>query len=257
LAALFEVDGDRYVPTEATPGPWGDHLMHGGALGALCVHAMEAIGAADAVAVRFNGVFVRPLLRGPLTVDASVTRSGKRLELVEGVVRSGDVEIARCSLLGIRPLAVELPASATTPDTPPPDQPEDFEPPEMAMEDRVVFYGTGIEMRSPAGFQAGVAWFRLLRDVVPGAAGSPMARAVAAADFGLGISSPGEWPPRLSYPNADLVVHCARPVAGEWVRIASESTWTADGIGLCTMTIADRTGTIGTGAQSQVLTPAG
>ena len=257
MAALFDVDGDRYLPTEATPGPWGDHLMHGGALGALCVHAMEGVGAADAMAVRFNAVFVRPLLRGPLAVDASVTRSGKRLELVEGVVRSGDVEIARCSLLSIRPLAVDLPAGVATPDVPPPDQPEDFAPPDVAMEGRVVFFGTGIEMRSPGGFQAGAAWFRLLRDVVPGEPGSPMGRAVAAADFGLGISSPGEWPPRLSYPNADLVVHCARPVAGEWVRIGAQSTWTSDGVGLCTMTLADRTGTIGTAAQSQVLAPAG
>lgn len=84
-----------------------------------------------------------------------------------------------------------------------------------------------------------------------------MSRAVAAADFGLGISSFGEWPPRLSFPNADLVVHCERPVAGEWVRVESSSSWHENGVGLCTMQLADQTGVVGRGVQSQVLSPTG
>ena len=111
--------------------------------------------------------------------------------------------------------------------------------------DRVYFFGTGIDMRAPAGFQSGCAWFRLLLPVVPGVAPSPMSRAVAAADFGLGISSHGEWPPRLAYPNADLVVHTARPLEGEWVRVEASSVWRDNGIGLCTMTLADPQGAIG------------
>jgi hypothetical protein len=91
---------------------------------------------------------------------------------------------------------------------------------------------------------------------LPGVTPSPMARAVAAGDFGLGISSHGEWPPRLSYPNADLVVHCRRLPAGEWIRVAAESIWNDNGIGVCTMTLADGAGVFGTGAQSQVLAPA-
>jgi hypothetical protein len=229
--------------------------MHGGALGALCVHVLEEAGADDIVPVRFSADFVRPLLRQPLTVDARVVRSGKRLELVEGSVRAGEVEVARCSLLGIRPLTIELPDDAAIAPAPPPDLPDDFAPPTLDR-DRTYFYGTGIEPRAAEGFQTGVSWFRLTLPTVPGIEPSPMARAVAAADFGLGISSHGEWPPRLTYPNADLVVHCARPVAGDWVRVAAASTWTDVGIGLCTMQLYDTTGPIGTAAQSQVLSAA-
>jgi hypothetical protein len=257
IDALFDVDGNRFVPSQATPGPWGDALMHGGALGALAVHVLEATGSDDAIPVRFAADFIRPLLREPLTIDASVVRSGKRLELVEGLVRAGDVEIARCSLLGIRPTPVDLPADAVAPPDPPPDGPDDFpEPAHPADSDAVFFFHTGIELREPAGFQSGKGWFRLRLPTVPGVTPSPMARAAAAADFGLGISSHGDWPPKLVYPNADLVVHCARPVVGEWVRVEAQSTWRDNGIGLCTMTLADTTGTVGAAQQTQVLSPA-
>jgi hypothetical protein len=255
--ALFDIDGERYIPSTATPGPWGADLMHGGALGALVVHVLESTGADDVVPVRFTADFVRPLLGQPLTIVANVARSGKRSQLVEGVVRAGDVEIARCSLLSIRPVPVELPAGAARQDAPPPDAPDDFAPTDGRMDTQESFFGNGIEMRSREGFQGSVAWFRLVLPTVPGVEPSPMARAAAAADFGLGISSYGEWPPRLSYPNADLVVHCERPAAGEWVRVAARSVWQDTGIGLCTMQLADTAGDFAVGEQTQVLSPAG
>lgn len=256
--ALFGVDGTRFIPSAATPGPWGDELMHGGALGALCVHVLESTGADDVVPVRFSADFIRPLLCQPLQIDAVVVRAGKRLEVVEGLVRAGDVEIARCSLLSIRPVPVDLPDDAVQAPAPPPDGPDDFSEPRHPTDNtRMSFFGTGIELREPAGFQSGKGWFRLRLPTVPGAMPSPMARAVGAADFGLGISSFGTWPPTLAYPNGDLVVHCARPVAGEWVRVDATSTWTDAGIGLSTIALADTTGPVGTAAQSLVLSPAG
>jgi acyl-coenzyme A thioesterase PaaI-like protein len=231
--------------------------MHGGALGALCVHVLETTGADDVVPVRFTADFVRPLLRQPLTIDAQVVRSGKRLEVVEGRVLVGEMEAARVSLLSIRPLAIELPDGASGDTSPPPDSPDDFALPFDSELPHETFYGHGIEPRAPEGFQSGVSWFRLALPTIPGIEPSPMARAVAAADFGLGISSHGEWPPKLAYPNADLVVHCARPVRGDWVRVKAQSVWTDDGIGLCTMQLYDTTGAVGTAAQSQVLSPTG
>ena len=255
--ALFEVDGDRYLPTDATPGPWGPQLMHGGALGALCVHVLESTGADEVVPVRFSADFVRPLLREPLRVEARVARSGKRLELVEGRVLAGETEIARCSLLSVRPLAIELPDDAVARPGPPSDGPDDFADRAPTNPDAPIFLGSGISMRTPGEFQGQFAWFRLNLPTVPGVDPSPLARAAAAADFGLGISSYGTWPPTLSYPNADLVVHCARPVEGDWVRVQAASTWNDNGIGLCTMTLADTRGPVGAAEQTQVLSPAG
>ena len=35
--ALFVPDGDGFRPTDATLGPWGPTLLHGGAVSALCL----------------------------------------------------------------------------------------------------------------------------------------------------------------------------------------------------------------------------
>src|SRR5262249_33484246 len=40
---LFTPDGETVVPTEYTTGPWGDDLMHGGAVAALMVTALEGV----------------------------------------------------------------------------------------------------------------------------------------------------------------------------------------------------------------------
>jgi hypothetical protein len=254
--ALFDVDGGRFIPSAATPGPWGDDLMHGGALGALCVHVLEQAGADDVVPVRFSIDFIRPLLRQPLRIDTEVVRSGKRLELIEGRVRVGDVDIARCTLLSLRPMPVELPIGAVASPQPPPDTPDSFPEPRHPTDGgRMSFFGTGIEVREPEGFQSGKGWFRLRLATIPGVPPSAMARTVGAADFGLGISSFGEWPPKLAFPNADLVVHCARPLQGEWVRVEARSTWNENGVGLCSITLADLGGTLGAAVQSLVLSP--
>src|ERR1041384_2000773 len=50
--ALFERDGDRYIPTPLTRGPWDPRAMHGGAPSALFTHVCEQHdpGPADFVA---------------------------------------------------------------------------------------------------------------------------------------------------------------------------------------------------------------
>ena len=39
--ALFERDGNRYIPTPLTRGPWDPRAMHGGAPSALFAHVCE------------------------------------------------------------------------------------------------------------------------------------------------------------------------------------------------------------------------
>jgi len=260
--ALFVPEGDTYLPTDATLGPWGPQLLHGGPVSALCTTLMEDEGGDGFSTVRFSGDFVRPLAQQPLTFASRVVREGRRLQLVEGELDAAGKLVARCSLLRLRPLPIELPADAVAAAlAPPPDLPEHFHRdagnPSFP---GTFFLGTGIELhtRQPGGFRDGEGWFRLLLPVLPGRdEPSPMTRAVAAADFGNGISGFGEWPATIAFPNGDLVVHLARPVEGEWVRLASTSTWTADGIGLATGRLWDHRGQVGVSQQALVLSPAG
>ena len=62
------------------------------------------------------------------------------------------------------------------------------------------------------------AWFRLARPLIDDKDASPLARAVAAADFGNGVSRIVEFD-RYLFVNTDLTVHLHREPAGEWVML--------------------------------------
>jgi hypothetical protein len=257
--ALFLPDGEGWMPTEASLGPWGADLLHGGAVSALAISLMEDAADDDYEAVRFSADFVRALPLRRIDVDVREVRKGRRLEVFDSEISSGGRLVARCSLVRVRPERVTLPEGAPAPlSDPPPDSPEAFHDAPLFDPNRTFFVGSGIEMRvpDPGRFGAGVAWYRLMIPVVPGREPSPTARAAAAADFGNGLSGfRNEYIP-VAFPNADLVMHLGRQPEGEWVRLEATSEWRADGIGLARGELADPNGSIGLSQQSLVLSPA-
>lgn len=255
--ALFLPEGEGWMPTEASLGPWGADLLHGGAVSALAIALMEDEAHDDYEAVRYSADFIRALPLRKLDAGVRTVRKGNRLELLECEISADDKLVARCSLVRVRPQAVALPEGAPAPhDQPPPDAPEEmFDAPRFDP-NRTFFVGAGIEMRVPnAGeFGGGVAWYRLMVPATPGREPSPTARAAAAADFGNGVSGfrTNQFIP-VSFPNADLVVHLSRQPRGEWVRLEAISEWRPDGIGLARGRLGDREGVFGVSEQSLVL----
>src|SRR5438270_10746608 len=127
--ALFAPEGDAYVPTEATLGPWGGGLLHGGAVSALAVTVLEGAGDADYTSLRFSADFVRALPQRPLRMRVRELRKGRRLEVLECNVEEDGRLVARCSLLRVRPEPLVIPEGGpVTFDDPPHDGPESFPP---------------------------------------------------------------------------------------------------------------------------------
>jgi hypothetical protein len=258
--ALFLPDGEGWMPTEASLGPWGHDLLHGGAVSALAIALMEDEAHDGYEAVRYSADFIRALPLRRLDAAVRTVRKGQRLEVLQCDISSDDRLVAHCSLVRVRPQPVTMPEGAPAPkNEPPPDAPEDmFDPPRFDPT-RTFFVGAGIEMRvpDPGQFGAGVAWYRLMIPATPGRVPSPTARAAAAADFGNGVSGfrSDTFIP-VAFPNADLVVHLARQPEGEWVRLEATSEWRPDGIGLARGELFDRAGNIGLSQQSLVLSAA-
>lgn len=257
--ALFLPDGDGWLPTEASLGPWGADLLHGGAVSALAIMLMEDEAHDDYEAVAYSAQFIRALPMSRLDATISTVRKGQRLEVLDCELANAGKLVARCSLVRVRPQPLTLPEGAPAPsDEPPADTPEVFHEAPVFDPNRRFFVGSGIEMRvpDPGRFGAGVAWYRLMIPTVPGRQPSQTARAAAAADFGNGISGfRNEYLP-VAFPNADLVMHLGRQPEGEWVRLAATSEWRPDGIGLARGELADRNGSIGLAQQSLVLSAA-
>ena len=79
MTAFFERDGDRFVPSELTRGPWDPQAQHAGPPAALLGRAVARAGTRIG---RIAIEILRPVPLEPLTVATRVERPGRNVELV-------------------------------------------------------------------------------------------------------------------------------------------------------------------------------
>jgi len=254
--AIFEVDGDIVVPSEIARGPWSPHAQHGGAPSALLAGLLERVDAGPpAFTVRLTVDLMRPVPLTPLRAVTRVVRPGKKVQLVEGALLDGDVEVARASALRLRILGDELEPAWESPDVPrlaPPGPTTRF----PRVESGQLGFWNAVEMSAVRGelFVPGPAavWFRLRVPVIAGEEPSPLQRVAAVADFGNGVGS-GIDRTRLTFINADVNVTLHRLPVGEWVALDGQMFAEASGIGVAESVLHDEHGRIGRGVQTVIL----
>ncbi|MGH9016754.1 MAG: thioesterase family protein [Acidimicrobiales bacterium] len=263
--ALFQPDGDRYLPTDFSRGPWTPDALHGGPVAALVARAVEA--AATDVAMhtaRLTVELLRPVPVTPLTVTTTVVRPGRKVQLVDVTVASADHDLAFGRALRIRRLTDDDPAAAglaevtvTGPepgrhrDAPPaPDQGHRSPEP---VQGYTAFHSAGAELRFVRGEfgRRGPAtvWVRLAVPVVPGATPSPLERVAAASDFGNGVSSLFDFQ-HYVFINPDLTVFVDRPAVGPWIGIEAATALGTPGVGMAQSVLWDVEGPLGRAVQS-------
>lgn len=257
--SLFVADGDLFVPTEHTRGPWDPRAQHGGAPSALLARCVEhAESSLPMETARITVELVRPVpVDEPVRVQTRVLRPGRKVQLVEAVMSTRDgTELCRAVALRIRTL-----------DAPPSYHGEEGiampPPPEEGVVQQGVggdkaFAVSGVEMRFVRGIfmQPGAAtvWIRLRMPVLPGEQPSGMQRACAAADFGNGVSSIYEWG-RTLFINPDLTVYLARQPVGKWVCIEATTHPGDRGRALAESRLFDREGLVGRSLQALLVEP--
>jgi hypothetical protein len=255
--AIFEVDGDIVIPSEIARGPWSPHAQHGGAPSALLAGMLERVDAGPpAFTVRLTVDLMRPVPLTPLRVVTRVVRPGKKVQIVEGALLDGDVEVARASALRLRTLADELDdeawESSEVPRLPPPGPTTRF----PRVESGQLGFWNAVEMSPVVGelFVPGPAavWFRLRVPVIAGEEPSPLQRVAAVADFGNGVGS-GIDRSRLTFINADVNVTLHRHPVGEWVALDGTMFAESSGIGVAESVLHDEHGRIGRGVQTVIL----
>jgi len=257
--ALYDTDGDRFVPSPLTTGPWEAGAQDGGAPSALLTRAIERLEAPGEVQIaRLTFELLRPVPLAPLSVETAVLRPGRKVQLAQASLLTIDgTEVVRCTALRIRIADLPVPDD-TLPDDPPPLGPEHGQILEFPgrRHDGPSFAVEGCEIRFvEGGFDRpgpGTAWIRLRVPVVAGEEPTPMMRLAAASDYGNGLSwslPRGEW----LFINPDLSVHVTRPPVGEWVALAAVTHPTDRGVGLAESAMYDRDGRIGRAVQSLLL----
>jgi hypothetical protein len=249
------------VPTGHARGPWDPDQLHGGAPGALLAEAVQADGYFVA---RLTIDFLAPVPMAPLTVAARTTKPGRNLELAEAEMEAEGRTVLRARAVRLRRGHVELPAQAGAPGgagvaAPAASGPDAAAPGRFPLDDGhgEGFHRTAMEIRFASGdygIGPAAAWFRVRLPLVDDEPASPLARTIAAADFGNGISRVVDFGDYL-FVNTDLTVHLHREPETEWVLLDARTRLEPHGAGLAQSTLSDERGQLGLAAQSLFVAP--
>jgi acyl dehydratase len=261
--ALYVRDGDAFVGTALTQGPWYADAQSGGAVLSLLGHVIEDVPTLTPMSLtRLTVDIVRPVPVGQrLHVDSEIVREGKKIQVTELIVRAGDTVTTRASALRIRDRdvvgldGVPLPTTDVNPAAtlPPPEK--------LRGVDRIPnvapFLRYGAELRRTVGESSidGIhaVWCRLRVPVVAGEPVRASSRAALPLDLAnlIGVDlDPG----KATVINPDVTGHLSRAPVGEWVAITGH-TYFAPGVGhgVSMGVLSDADGVFGVASTSQIL----
>jgi hypothetical protein len=258
--SFYEPDGDAWVATEATRGPWDPGAQHAGPPAALIGREIERLGGGrigggegpPAQVGRITYEIVRSVPIGRLKVQAEVVRPGRRVEMLQATLSDdGGETLIRAEGWRLRTEEIGFTAPAGFPE-PPPD-PEVGEPGRFFDTGYEVGYHTAMEYRFTSGafVEPGPAtvWMRMSLPLIPGEEPTPLQRVLAAADSGNGVSAALDWTKYL-FINVDLSVHLHRMPEGEWVCLDAVTLPEPNGVGMADTRLFDERGAIGRAVQT-------
>lgn len=257
--AFFTVDGDSYVPSAMTQGPWGA-TMGGQIVGGLLGWGIEQSGVeSDLQLARFTIDLLRPALLEPVQIQTSVQREGRRIKLVDGALVQNGKTVARASALflrrGERPegevwsAPVRMPSLPTDADEFPEDLPF-----------FIWGYGANLERGSRGmaewaqSHSQKFAWMRVFRPMVQGHPLTPLSRLAFVGDVTSALTHWGSG--GLRYINADYTVTASRLPDGEYLGLAAQSHYGTAGVATGSATLFDQHGPIGTSLALALAQPA-
>lgn len=256
-AAFYTTDGDRFVPSELTRGPWDPHAQHAGPPAALLGRELERCEPPPGAQIsRVTFEILGPVPLAPLRTHARIVRPGRSVELLEGTIEGPDGPVIRASAWRLRTDRLDL-------DSPPPDDdsppgPDEGVEREFFATGSDVGYHTAMEYRFTRGafLELGPAtvWMRMRQPLVDGEQPSGLQRLLAVADTGNGASAAIDFH-RFLFINTDLTVNVLRPPQGEWVCLDAVTHVGDHGIGLTESALWDERGRVGAAAQTLLIRP--
>ncbi len=256
--ALFTRDGEAYLPTDLSRGPWTPDALHGGPVAALLAHLADGAEApAPMHPARLTLELLRPVPLARLHASVSILRPGRKVQLVGASLFAGEVEVARATLLRLRRTVLHFPPTVRGGATEAPPGPAGVAPTEPQWRGALrAYHSHGTEHRVVRGSWAALGpctdWIRVCVPLLPDVPLTPFARVAAVADFGNGISSSLPFD-RFRFLNADLTVHLHRLPEGELIGLDAATWPEPEGVGQAESDLYDARGRIGRALQSLLL----
>jgi hypothetical protein len=255
--AFYERDGDRYVATELTRGPWDPGAQHAGPPAALLAREIEGLPDAGEFQVgRVTCEILRSVPIASVRVAARILRPGRRVQLVEAELSDEAGEpLMRASAWRLRAAPLEIPPAAMAAAEPPPG-PEQGGEVEFFPTGQELGYHSAMEVRFVKGgfIEPGPAlvWLRMRQPLVAGEEPSPLQRVMVAADVGNGVSASLDYR-RYLFINVDITVHLERMPVGEWICVDAQTLPRPSGNGTAESVLSDESGRIGRALQTLLI----
>ena len=211
---------------------------------------------------RLTVELLRPVPLAPLQAVARTIRPGRKVQWLEGMLLADGVEVARATVLRLRPNEVDVSGLGLARRSPR-RRPSTGGAPPPSSSSTGSTSATGPRTTSGSsrgGFGAAgpaTAWFRLQCPVVAGEPVAPFERVAAAADFGSGIGNPLTFTTRVGdQSRGERSTRSAIPRAsGSWLESGGWAA--AHGVGLAETTLHDERGLLGRAAQTLLVSPIG
>ncbi|BBZ13507.1 thioesterase family protein [Mycobacterium branderi] len=242
-------DGDvmEFDSTDFTRSNWAPELQHGSPPLALLTKAVEERLADSPLRIARLSLDILGIIPvTPVSVRAWVERPGKRISLLAAEMRAGDRPVARLSVWAL--------ATSDTADVAADRYPPIVEGPAQPQPSywwNVGGYLKSIDWRPQPDDAAGAAvwWLRPLVHVVDTEDTTSLQNLAMVVDSANGVGA-ALHPERFTFMNTDTVVHLHRAPRGSDFALRARGSIGPDGIGVTTAEIFDRSGFIGTSAQT-------
>jgi hypothetical protein len=240
---FFRIDGDHYVPTLASRGPWDPNSLHGRVIiGLLGAEIERRHGDTDFVPARLTVDMYRLPDLSPVEVTTRVVREGRRIKVIDAEFISGGKSAGRATCQLLRRTGAPEGRVWTPPDWDAP-RPEDIPPPEPSSHP----LGGMWAMRRIAGDWGTLGqkrtWMSEVRELVEGRALTPFVRVAVAADFTSPFANAGDA--GLKYINSDVTVYLHREPVGEWIGFEVMNHGATEGVAIGECFLYDVDGPIG------------
>ena len=247
----FRPDGDQFIPLELAQSDWNAKQMHGVAVSGLLArgaeHALAELGRSDMVPARFHVDLFRPAAMVPTTVEASVLRNGRRIVLIDSVLRQEGDLVARATASFLLPADVptgQVWSSSDRAVPPEYDRPNDTTP--MLLSD---------EPWSPDfGAHQNAGRHGMWQTAIPAVRGdepSPYQAVAQLADITNLICNWGAS--GVEFINTDVSLALVRRPTGMALGVRATDRLESRGIAVGTAELFDRDGTLGTATITAVV----
>jgi len=253
VPAFYEPDGEGFLATGLTRGPWDPGAQHAGPPAALLGRAFDLLPEAEDFQVcRITCEILRSIPIAPVAVAARIVRPGRRVQMLEAELRVDGEVLMMARAWRLRTAPVELPPEAVA--IPPgPSLPGEPGPANFFATGESEGYHTAMEIRFVAGAftETGpaTAWLRMRHPLVGDEEPTPLQRTLIAADVGNGISGAADFR-HFTFVNVDLTVQLERPPRGEWVCVDAVTLPRERGNATAESVLSDESGRCGRALQT-------